>query len=231
MKRMIVVSVVLAGLTGVVFAENAEEKSQTQELESLSQRMSYAIGLQMGQSLSRLPGEFDRAAFDLALDDVLTDIEPRLSEEQMRQVFAEMQQKQQSQTTAAGQKNLKQGEIFLSANGKKEGIITTESGLQYKVIKEGDGEKPKAADKVNVHYRGTLISGKEFDSSYKRGKPLTFGVNRVIKGWTEGLQLMTVGSKYKFFIPSGLAYGERGAGADIGPNETLIFDVELLGIE
>ena len=123
------------------------------------------------------------------------------------------------------------GAKFLAENGKREGVKTTASGLQYEVIKAGDGAKPVPTDKVNVHYHGTLVNGKVFDSSVQRGEPITFGVQEVIKGWTEGLQLMNIGSKFKFFIPSDLAYGDTGAGADIGPGETLIFEVELLKIE
>ena len=123
------------------------------------------------------------------------------------------------------------GAKFLADNGKREGVKTTASGLQYEVIKAAEGAKPVPTDKVNVHYHGTLVNGKVFDSSVQRGEPITFGVQEVIKGWTEGLQLMNVGSKFKFFIPSDLAYGDNGAGADIGPGETLIFEVELLKIE
>jgi len=226
MKRLILVGAMVVALTGVLRAEEDAEP----ELKTLSQRLSYAIGMQMGQSLAQLPAEFDRGVFDLALDDVLKGNEPRLSPDEMAAVFRELRAQQQVKTTAAGQRNLERGKAFLATNANKEGVTTTASGLQYEVIKEGEGEKPGPTDKVEVHYRGTTISGKEFDSSYKRGKPLTFGVNRVIKGWTEGLQLMSVGSKYKLFIPSEIAYGERGAGGDIGPNETLIFEVELLGI-
>jgi len=130
-----------------------------------------------------------------------------------------------------GEKNKKEGEIFLEANKKKEGVQTLPSGLQYKVLKAGAGKKPTATDTVTVHYRGTLIDGKEFDSSYQRGKPVTFPVNGVIPGWTEALPLMEEGAKWELFIPSNLAYGERGAGRDIGPNATLIFEVELISIE
>lgn len=126
--------------------------------------------------------------------------------------------------------NLAKGAKFLEENGKKEGVVTTESGLQYLVLQEGTGKKPTEYDTVVVHYAGTLLSGTEFDSSYKNLEPVSFPLNRVIKGWTEGLQLMNVGAKFRFFIPSNLAYGPRGAGRDIGPNETLIFEVELLDI-
>ncbi|MGR8935869.1 MAG: FKBP-type peptidyl-prolyl cis-trans isomerase [Gammaproteobacteria bacterium] len=129
------------------------------------------------------------------------------------------------------EENKREGELFLIDNAKKSGVVTTASGLQYEVLTQGSGSKPTATDNVTVHYRGTTIDGKEFDSSYSRGAPATFPLNRVIAGWTEGLQLMPEGSKYRLFIPSDLAYGERGAGPDIGPNSTLIFDVELIKIE
>jgi len=129
------------------------------------------------------------------------------------------------------EKNKATGDAFLAENKKKEGVVATASGLQYKILKEGTGDQPKATDKVKVHYRGTTISGKEFDSSYARKEPIVFALNEVIKGWTEGVQLMKVGAKFQFFIPSDLAYGKRGAPPDIGPNETLIFEVELLAIE
>ena len=125
---------------------------------------------------------------------------------------------------------LAKGEKFLQENASKEGVITTPSGLQYKVVREGEGRRPAATDTVVVHYRGTLIDGKEFDSSYKRGEPIEFHLNRVIRGWTEGVQLMQEGAEYRFYIPSQLGYGTRGAGRDIGPNEVLIFDVELLEV-
>jgi FKBP-type peptidyl-prolyl cis-trans isomerase len=130
-----------------------------------------------------------------------------------------------------GDTNKQEGQQFLAANKSKEGVITLPSGLQYKILQEGTGPKPAATDTVTVNYRGTLINGTEFDSSYKRNEPATFGVNQVIKGWTEALQLMPVGSKWQLFIPSELAYGERSPGAEIGPNSTLIFDVELLSIK
>ena len=149
----------------------------------------------------------------------------------MTDLQAEMRKKQEEKMKLAGDANQKEGAAFLAANKTKEGVVTTSSGLQYKVLKQGDGPKPTATDSVVCNYRGTLINGTEFDSSYKRGQPATFPVNGVIKGWTEALQLMPTGSKWQLFVPADLAYGARGAGQDIGPNATLIFEVELLSIQ
>src|SRR5205814_6040748 len=166
--------------------------------------------------------------------DGLSGANPLLTPEEVRTVMTEfskdMRERAATVSKEAAEKNTKEGEKFLAENKTKPGVKTTASGLQYLVEKEGSGAAPKETDTVVVNYRGTLIDGTEFDSSYKRGEPASFPVNRVIKGWTEGLQMMKVGSKYQFFVPADLAYAERGAGSDIGPNATLIFDVELLGI-
>jgi len=198
-------------------------------------KLSYAIGMDVGKSLKGLEMAFDRDAFAKAVNDTLDDKAPLMKPEDAARVKQEFFQKRAAREAekrqAAAAENKVKGETFLAENAKKEGVVVTDSGLQYMVVKEGDGAKPAATDKVKVHYRGTLIDGTEFDSSYKRGQPISFQLNGVIKGWTEGVQLMSVGSSYKFFIPSELAYGERGAGAMIGPDETLIFEVELLDIE
>src|SRR5271169_989304 len=144
---------------------------------------------------------------------------------------ADLRKKGEEKMLVQGEANKKQGDAFLAENKTKEGVVTLPSGLQYKILKEGTGPKPTASDTVVTNYRGTLLNGTVFDSSYKRGQPATFGVGQVIKGWTEALQLMPTGSKWQLFIPPALAYGERGAGADIGPNATLIFEVELLSIQ
>jgi FKBP-type peptidyl-prolyl cis-trans isomerase FklB len=157
-----------------------------------------------------------------------------MTEEEIRQTMMafqkEMMAKQEEQMKKAGEKNKKEGEAFLAENKKKEGVITLPSGLQYKVIKAGQGKKPQASDKVTVHYRGTLINGTEFDSSIRRGQPATFPVSGIIPGWSEALQLMQEGAQWQLFIPPNLAYGERGAGNVIGPNSTLIFEVELISV-
>jgi FKBP-type peptidyl-prolyl cis-trans isomerase len=159
---------------------------------------------------------------------LLTDDEAKAA---LTALQAEVGKRQQERTAALGEANKKEGDEFLAANKTKDGVVTLPDGLQYKILKEGTGPKPTASDSVVCNYRGTLINGTEFDSSYKRGEPATFGVGQLIHGWTEALQLMPVGSKWQLFIPAEMAYGARGAGADIGPNATLIFEVELLSIQ
>ena len=179
----------------------------------------------------------DIAALTEGIKSGMEGSKPKFSEQELMtamQAFENMmqakaQEEQKARMANAG-KVKEDGLKFLAENGKKKGVTTTKSGLQYEVLKEGDGPKPVATDRVNVHYHGTLISGKVFDSSVERGQPITFGVQEVIKGWTEALQLMPVGSKWRIYLPSDIAYGDQGAGEDIGPGETLIFDVELLGI-
>lgn len=226
MKRLLVLASMI-----VLVAGSGCAKEKEVELNTTSQKASYAVGLQVAKSLGTFPVEFNRAAFVAALNDTLDGKEPRLSQEQISSVFAELQSQAQKDASAAAEKNLERGKAFLAENAKKEGVTTTASGLQYTVLTKGKGKKPSAKDTVEVHYRGTTIDGKEFDSSHKRGAPATLGVTQVIPGWIEALQIMTVGSKYKLFIPSHLAYGPRGAGADIGPNEVLIFDIQLLAIK
>lgn len=195
-----------------------------------TQKFSYGIGLQIGQSLSRQNVSVDQDAMFLAIKDALEGKEPRVSLEELQKVMAAEEQKIQQQQNAAGDKNLEVGKAFLEENKKRDGITTTNSGLQYRIITEGSGAKPQVTDTVTVHYRGTLIDGEEFDSSYKRGEPATFPLNGVIKGWQEALPLIKEGGKWEIFVPSELAYGPKGAGASIGPNETLIFEIELLNI-
>jgi len=204
-------------------------------LKNQKDKVSYAIGLDIGGTLKRQLIDVNEGLLTNGIKDGLSGAKPLMTDEQVKQVMSafqkEMMEKQVAARKATGEKNKEEGQKFLDENKKKEGWKTTASGLQYKVVKEGSGTSPKETDTVKVNYRGTLLDGTEFDSSYKRGQAATFPVNRVIKGWTEALQLMKPGSKYELVIPAELAYGERGAGAEIGSNATLRFDVELLEIE
>jgi FKBP-type peptidyl-prolyl cis-trans isomerase FklB len=204
-------------------------------LNTQKDKISYAIGMNVGKNLERQSVEVDPAILEQGVKDTLAGGKTLMTEQEAQTVLTELateaRKKQEEKMQAAGEANKKQGDAFLAANKTKEGVVTLPSGLQYKILKEGTGPKPTATDSVSCNYRGTLIDGKEFDSSYKRGQPATFPVNGVIKGWTEALQLMPVGSKWQLFIPPDLAYGARGAGADIGPDATLTFEVELLSIQ
>jgi FKBP-type peptidyl-prolyl cis-trans isomerase FklB len=204
-------------------------------LKDQKDKASYSIGYDIGSTFKKQNVDLNADALFTGLKDALGGKEALLSKEDREktlEVFQkEMMEKQVAASKEAATKNAAEGEKFLAENKMKDGIKTTTSGLQYKVLKEGSGESPKETDTVVTNYRGTLLDGTEFDSSYKRNEPASFPVNRVIKGWTEALQLMKPGAKYQLFIPSALAYGERGAGRDIGPNATLIFDVELLSIK
>ena len=204
-------------------------------LKTEKEKFSYALGMNIGNGMHRQGVDVDPNILLRGMKDALAGRKTLMSEEEARTAVMQMQnqvrQKMESKAKEAGASNKKQGDDFLAANKTKEGVVLLPSGLQYKILKEGTGPKPSATDSVVCNYRGTLIDGKEFDSSYKRGQPATFPVNGVIKGWTEALQLMPVGSKWQLFIPPDLAYGERGAGGDIGPDSTLIFEVELLSIE
>lgn len=198
--------------------------------ESEQQKLSYAFGYNVGQKIKTEIPQLDEAAFGQALHDALTDKASRLNEAETQAVIAAYQKKRQDEVAKRAETNLKAGQEFLAANKKKKDVVTLPSGLQYKIIKSAKGDKPTASDSVVAHYRGTLIDGKEFDSSVKRGEPATFPVNGVIPGWQQVLPLMPVGSKWQVFIPADLAYGAHGAGGSIGPNETLVFEIELLKI-
>ena len=204
-------------------------------LKSEKEKLSYAMGLDLGTQLKSRSVEIDPDVFVRALKDALSGAKTLMTDAEAKAVITELQKamlvKQAAEAKAAGEKNMKEGDAFMAANKTKEGVVTLASGVQYKVLSPGTGKQPTLEDTVVCQYRGTLIDGKEFDSSYKRGQPATFPVNKVIKGWTEALQLMPVGSKWQVVIPPALAYGERGAGADIGPNATLIFEIELVAVK
>src|SRR6266849_361381 len=199
------------------------------------ERQSYAVGMNIGESLHRQPVELDSNSLIQGLKDSMAGGKTLMTDDEAKAALTELGQqvrtKQEEKVKQAAETNKKEGDAFLAANKTKPGVVTTPSGLQYKILKEGTGPKPTAADKVVCNYKGTLINGTEFDSSYKRGQPATFPVGQVIKGWTEALQLMPVGSKWQLFVPADLAYADRGAGPDIGPNSTLIFEVELVSIK
>ena len=202
-------------------------------------KQSYAIGLNVGkglsQNLKQSGVDIDPAVLTRAIKDVLAGAKQSMTDQEaqdtLKALQADMRKTQEEKAKQIADGNKKEGDEFLAANKAKEGVTTLPDGLQYKVLQEGTGPKPTTADSVTVNYRGTLLNGTEFDSSYKRGQPATFNVGQIIKGWTEALELMPVGSKWQLFIPSELAYGPRGAGRDIGPNSTLVFEVELLSIQ
>jgi FKBP-type peptidyl-prolyl cis-trans isomerase len=233
MKKVLISSLAIIFATQF-FCVAKQDLATKPGLKTPGERYSYMIGLDIGGSLKNLNTEIDYNALLWGIMDIMKDREPLIKDSAMmalKQEFnMEMQAKHMAKMKGDGEKNVKNGDTFLAENQKKEGVTTTASGLQYSVIKQGNGPKPKPTDVVKVHYRGTLLDGKEFDSSIKRGEPVEFPVSGVIPGWTEALQLMNVGSKFKLVIPPGLAYGERGAGQDIGPNAVLVFEVELLEI-
>jgi FKBP-type peptidyl-prolyl cis-trans isomerase len=204
-------------------------------LKTQKEKVSYGLGMDLGTNLKKQEVEVDVDLLTQGLKDALAGGKTLMTQEDVRTALTalqtELRAKQQEAAKKLAEKNKQAGEAFLAENKAKEGVVTLPSGLQYKILKAGDGKKPTADDTVECQYRGTLLDGTEFDSSYKRNQPATFKVKGVIPGWTEALQLMPVGSKWQLFIPSNLAYGERGAGRDIGPNSTLIFEVELLSIK
>jgi FKBP-type peptidyl-prolyl cis-trans isomerase FklB len=224
MKRFIFIFVTFS----LVLPLFGQEKSP--QLKDQKDKVSYSLGLNIGFNLSKQNISINPDTLTAGIKDAIAG-KPQLTTDQVKETMAAFEKDMMEKQKAAGEKNAAEGTKFLEENKKKEGVKTTASGLQYKAIKEGTGAQPKGNDTVTVNYRGTLINGTEFDSSYKRGQPATFPLNGVIKGWTEGLQLMKTGSKYQFFVPPNLAYGDRALGPDIAPNSTLIFDVELLGVK
>jgi len=249
MKRVAIGATVLAAMlaTGCqqekaenTAVEQAEKVETTMSLENQTEQQAYSLGLYAGRFIESNLGGYAEAGIELNKELIIKGFNDalggnaELTDEQIQTALQALDQKR----NAWAEENAKkvQAEVaaeskkFLEENASKEGIQVTESGLQYEVVEAGEGEHPAATDTVTVHYRGTLVNGKQFDSSYDRGEPASFPLNRVIKGWTEGLQLMKPGAKYRFYIPSELGYGERGAGQDIPPNAALIFDVELIKI-
>lgn len=200
-------------------------------IETEQEKISYALGVVFGQNITRQGMELNTPAFLQAIEDVLTGAEMKLSDSDMQYIMRVYQKKEQEKQNNLATTNKTNGEKYLTENKMKEGVTESTSGLQYKIIKAGAGEKPSSTSTVLVHYKGTLIDGTEFDSSYARGKPVELAVNQVIEGWQEVLPLMTVGSSWQIVVPSDLAYGERSPGGAIGPNSTLLFDIELIEIK
>jgi FKBP-type peptidyl-prolyl cis-trans isomerase FklB len=229
MKKLIAVALILSLFGGAVLAQKKEAPKTQKE------KVSYSIGINIGKNMKIQGLDIDQGFLTQGLKDGLNNAKTAMSDKDMdatmKTFSQEMTTKVQAKQKADGEKNSKAGEAFLAANKKKDGVITLPSGLQYKILKAGNGAKPTASQTVKCNYRGTLIDGTEFDSSYKRGEPAEFPVGQVIKGWVEALQLMPVGSKWQLFIPSDLAYGPNGQGPVIGPNAVLIFDIELLSIK
>jgi FKBP-type peptidyl-prolyl cis-trans isomerase FklB len=213
--------IIVLGILFLVSQLNAQEKPV---LKNQKEKVSYIIGMDIGGNLKRQSIDVDPNILTKGVQDALSGAKPLLSNEEIQETMVAFQKEMM-------EKQKQRGEAFLSENKKKEGIKTLPSGLQYKVIKAGTGRKPKLNNTVTINYRGTLIDGTEFDSSYRHGQPATFPVSGVIPGWTEALQLMEEGAKWQFFIPPNLAYGDRGAGGLIGPNATLIFEVELISVQ
>jgi FKBP-type peptidyl-prolyl cis-trans isomerase len=235
MKRILVVLIGLVILLPFLSLATDQKKDSNVQLKSFADKLSYVLGHEIGNSFKESPTEIKLELFIRGIEDSLEGrkslLEPEESN-QIKQEFSRQVRERRRQANAAlAETNQKAEEAFLADNKKKQGIVVTDSGLQYKVLQKGDGPKPQRSDTVKVHYRGILLDGSEFDSSYNRGQPATLRVGGVIPGWAEGLQLMNVGSKYRLYIPAKLAYGNRGAGRKISPNEMLIFEVELLGIE
>ncbi|MBN2419861.1 MAG: FKBP-type peptidyl-prolyl cis-trans isomerase [Deltaproteobacteria bacterium] len=234
MKSLLKTFLCITLIAFVLGCQDTKQQSDSAIPETDKDKMSYAIGVNMGQSISEIKDEIDLTMLQKGMSDKIQGNELLVSDEEaqalLRALSAKLNAKKQEEVALLAQKNLEAGKAYLEENKIKEGVITTESGLQYKIIKEGEGKSPKKSDRITVHYEGTKIDGSVFDSSYKRGEPVTFQIDRVIKGWTEGLQLMKEGGKYKLFVPADLAYGESGAGQQIGPNEVLLFDVEIVKV-
>ena len=218
----------------VALGQDPAAPAEKKEVQKPMSPPSYAIGLNIGKNLKEAgfkPEDLSKEDLIAGILDTLAGSEPRLNDEEMTKAFEDINKMLTARAEAATKDNMAKASEFLEKNKKNEGVIALPSGLQYKVVKQGTGAQPKLTSEVKVHYEGKLLNGKVFDSSIARGEPISFPVSGVIKGWTEALQRMKVGDKWILYIPPGLAYGERGAGGDIGPNETLIFEVELLDVK
>jgi FKBP-type peptidyl-prolyl cis-trans isomerase len=220
--------IAILGMLFLAFQVSAEENLV---LKNQKEKMSYIIGMDIGNNLKRQLIDVDPNILARGIQDALSAAKPLLTEQEIQNTLTAFQKEKAAKQEEVAKKNKNEGEAFMTANKKKEGVKALASGLQYRVIKSGTGKKPKINDSVTTHYRGTLVDGTEFDSSYKRGQPVTFLVSGVIAGWTEALQLMEEGAKWQLFVPPNLAYGERGAGGVIGPNATLIFEIELISVQ
>jgi FKBP-type peptidyl-prolyl cis-trans isomerase FklB len=224
----------LTAILSITFLFNFCFAAEKPELKNQKDKESYSLGYQFGQGAKSQGLDINVELYTSGIQDALSGSKPQLSQEEMRQTVSEIQKRfiaaREKELKEMSAKNLAAGKAFMEENEKKEGVKTLPSGLQYKVLAEGSGKTPKAADNVTVNYKGTFINGAEFDSSYKRGKPATFQVDKVVKGWTEALQLMKEGSKWQLFIPPELGYGDRGGGP-VPPNSTLIFEVELISVK
>ena len=227
----LILSIVVLTFT---FTANISATQKT-KLVSEKEKISYSIGLSIGNNFKQQKIDIEMDSLAQGIEDALTGAKQKMTQEEIRQTMEafrrQMQARAESNRQAASSGNQVEGEKFLAQNKKRKNVVTLASGLQYEIVNKGSGKRPGLTDTVVTHYKGTLISGKEFDSSYKRGQPAEFPVNGVIKGWTEALQLMQQGAKWKLYIPADLAYGSRGAGNSIGPNEALIFEIELLEVK
>jgi FKBP-type peptidyl-prolyl cis-trans isomerase FklB len=233
MKRTLGILLTVA-VSAVMLGGCSGKEQAVVNMETLQDKVSYGIGLRIGRDFKAQQVELNPDLLMKGIEDGLAGVDPLLTDEQIRETMVAFQQEMMTREKArleeASTKNAGEGKKYLEENAKKEGVVTLPSGLQYKVITEGTGKQPAATDMVKVHYRGTLVDGTEFDSSYSRNEPAEFPVGGVIPGWTEALQLMKEGAKWQLALPPELAYGERGAGPRIGPNATLLFEVELLEV-
>ncbi len=218
-------------LTALILGALIPTLALSADLDTDKQKFSYALGTQIGRNVGQQGVELDADAFAAGVVDILKDSELQLTQEQMQQAAERYKKELEAERDVAGKQNLETGQVFRDKNKQAAGVEELDNGIQYKVLESGDGEKPGADDTVVVHYHGELVNGEQFDSSYERGEPATFQLNQVIKGWQEILPMMQEGAKWEVVIPPELAYGEDGAGAAIGPNETLVFNIELIEIK